>query len=85
MKNKDHFTFPEFDKDHFEYKHDGASTSISHMLIYAKKYAKNAFYLITRKCFIFMKNKGKTECSEFYKDNFEYQHDGASTSIFRIC
>ena len=34
MKNKDHFTLSEFHKDHFKYQHDGASTSICHMLIW---------------------------------------------------
>ena len=36
MKNKDDITCSEIEKDHFEYQHDGDSTSISHMLIYAK-------------------------------------------------
>ena len=36
LQNKDHITFSEFYKDNFEHQHDGASTSISHMIIYVK-------------------------------------------------
>ena len=32
-ENKYHFTFPEFDKGHFEYQHDGASTIISRICV----------------------------------------------------
>ena len=40
MKNKDHFTFPEFYKDNFEYQHDGSSTSISRVYINMLQHAK---------------------------------------------
>ena len=39
MKNKDHFTFPEFDKDDFKYKHDGASMSISRTCVNMLKFS----------------------------------------------
>ena len=45
------------------------------------KYVKNAFCSITWKHFIFKKNIGKMECSEFDKDHFKYQNDGAGKSI----
>ena len=40
MKNKDHFPFPEFEKNHFEKQHDGASTSISRVCVNMLKHAK---------------------------------------------
>ena len=46
MKNKDHITFSEFDKNQFMYQNDGASTSFSHVLIYAKHMLKGANCLI---------------------------------------
>ena len=45
MKNKDFITGSEFDKDHFEFQHDGDSTSISHMLIYAKNMLQTCILL----------------------------------------
>ncbi len=47
------------------------------------KFANFAFCLITWKRFIFMKNKEHILPIEFYKDHFKYQHDGATTNIFR--
>ena len=78
MKNKGHITCSEFYKDHFKYQNDGTSASIWPFLDFPqmgeskKEIAYIAFRSITRKRFIFMKNKEQFTIPELDKDHFEY-------------
>ena len=78
VENKYHMLCLECYKGHFMFPRDGASVSIWPFLDFPqmgeskKEIAYIAFRSITRKRFIFMKNKEQFTIPELDKDHFEY-------------